>query len=99
MHDLDPRGRVGPLLVQGLVVEQCLGEGVELVAVVGEQVADGLVAVVDDAPDLGVDRFRGGLGRCARARKHDGSGSSGMTTTGPMVSLMPQTRACCGRAR
>ena len=41
------------------MLEQRLGERVELVAVVGEQLPDGLERLVDDAPDLVVDELRG----------------------------------------
>ncbi len=48
-------GGVGLTFVESFVFEQCVGEAVERVAVLGQQTRDGSVGVVDDASDLLVD--------------------------------------------
>lgn len=46
------------MFVEGFVFEQCVGEAVERVAVLGQQARDGSVGVVGDASDLGVDELQ-----------------------------------------
>src|ERR671916_512290 len=49
---IEARDRQDLLLVQGLVLQQCLGQRVELLAVLREETAGLVVALIDDAEHL-----------------------------------------------
>src|SRR5690606_29434618 len=56
--------RIDVVAVQGLVLEEGLGDAVEDVPATGEQLAGALVLLGHDAPDLAVDALGRLLGVC-----------------------------------
>ena len=66
---LDSGGRVGVVLIERLVLEQRLGESVELVAVLGEDAGDIVVRCGDELAPLLVDQPLGLLRHLVRVRQ------------------------------